>query len=60
MIMIPFFNINIQIDHFKTKFHILNTLPKETQHRKMMIILQMKYNPYIQYQRTNRSFEYKI
>jgi len=27
IITIPTFNINIQIDHFKTKFYILNTLP---------------------------------
>ena len=27
IITIPIFNINIQINHFKIKFHILNTLP---------------------------------
>ena len=27
IITIPTFNLNIQIDHFKTTFHILNTLP---------------------------------
>ena len=27
IITIPTFDINIQMDHFNTKFHILNTLP---------------------------------
>ena len=32
----------------------------KTQNRKMMIVLQIKYNPYIQYRHTNRSIQYKI